>query len=156
MKTIKHKTLPLKTIALAGLALLIACDQGSVVSRARLSVHMLSDTSLPISDSGRALPASGKMTVTPYDVHANAVLSSVEFDLATKSGALPELPIGRWRFFISGEGDNYKFFGSSGEFDIEDGEAEVVRAIVGQEQCTGLLPVMPNPTDHPFAASASA
>jgi len=139
-----------------GLALLTGCDDSAVVSQARLRVHMLNDTAVPLDQSARSLPSSGRMTITPYDVHAKALRSSLEFDLSTKTGALPELPIGLWRFMVSGEGGGYKFYGTSGEFEIKDNEAREVHAIVGQEQCTGLLPSMPVPPDHPFAASASS
>lgn len=150
--TITQTARALLTVAISSLSLTIGCDNSSVVSVARLQIHLLDDT---MTSSPRGLPASGRMTITPYDVHSDKLSATAEFALSSGVGELPELPIGRWRFMISGEGGGFKFYGGTGEFEINDNEAREIHAIVGQEQCTGLLPSMPVPQTHPFATQAS-
>ena len=133
-------------------ALWVGCDGSSVVSRIELNVNVLSSTA---DGSARALPQSGEMIITPYDVNAKAILDPVTFDLSTGKGSLPDLPLGTWRFKVEGSSPAFSFFGTTGEFEIKDDEARYVQAIVGERNCTGLLPELRAPRGRAFADQAS-
>jgi hypothetical protein len=120
----------------------IACESNEVVSRVLVDIRTLDDT---LTGGPYALNGPGELTLTPYDLTSNTLYNSVSFDLAAKEGEVPALPLGRWRFLITGQQGGESLFGMSAPFDVDSYEGVSTLAIVGKSQCTGLLPALRGP-----------
>ncbi|MAD61897.1 MAG: hypothetical protein CMH49_10375 [Myxococcales bacterium] len=122
--------------------LLSACDGDGVVSSVTIDMVPLEQT---LGGEAHELSGSGSISVTPFDVNANTLYTSVNFDIATRSGEIPPLPLGTWKFYVSGQQNGQSFFGVSKPFEVSDYEQVLVPTFFGKSQCTGLLPPLRGP-----------
>ena len=120
------------------------CDSNDVVSSVLIDIRTLEDTS---ANSQHALVGPGNLTITPYDMESNTLYNSVSFDLSSGQGDVPALPLGRWRFYVTGNQNGNPMFGMSTPFEVTDYQALSSVTIVGRSRCTGLLPSISGPTN---------
>ena len=123
-------------------ALLTACDDDEVVSSVLIDIIPLEQT---VGGESHDLTGSGTLTVTPYDVNANTLYTSVTFDIAARTGEIPPLPLGTWKFYVSGLHNGQSVFGVSTPFEVSDFQQVLAPTVVGKSQCTGLLPPLQGP-----------
>lgn len=122
---------------------LSGCDSNEIVSSVLIDVKTLDDIT-----TGQSYPLNGpgELVVTPYDVNSKLLYNSVTLDLSQKAGDIPGLPLGQWRFIISGNQGGDQLFGVSAPFEVSDNEGVSALAIVGKSHCTGLLPLLSGPS----------
>lgn len=130
------------SVLLLMLTLLSACDDDGVVSSVTIDMIPLEQT---LGGEAHELSGSGIFSVTPYDVNANTLYTSVNFDIASGSGEIPPLPLGTWKFYVNGQHNGQAFFGVSTPFEVSDYEQVLVPTFFGKSECTGLLPPLRGP-----------
>ena len=80
-------------LLLAISTLLSACEGDGVVSSVTIDMIPLEQT---LGGEAHELSGSGSISVTPFDINTNTLYTSVNFDIATRSGEIPPLPLGTW------------------------------------------------------------
>ena len=93
------------------------------------------------------LSGSGVFSVIPYNMDTNTLYTSVDFDIASRSGEIPPLPLGTWKFYVSGQHNGQPFFGVSTQCKVGEFESILAPTFYGKSQCTGLLPPLRGPAD---------
>ena len=134
-------SLPLALLSIACLSL-SACGSDEVVSSVLINILSLEQT---IGGDSHELTGPGEITITPYDVNANTLYTSVSFDLNAREGEIPPLPLGTWKFYVTGQQNNESIFGVSTPFEVSDYQQVLAPTIVGKSKCTGLLPPLQGP-----------
>jgi hypothetical protein len=133
-------------LALVGLLIstgcLVACNDDEVVSSVLIDIIPLEQT---VGGESHELNGSGTLTVTPYDVNTNTLYTSVTFDIAARTGEIPPLPLGTWKFYVDGVHNGQSIFGVSTPFEVNDFQQVLAPTIVGKSRCTGLLPPLRGP-----------
>lgn len=123
--------------------LLSACESPEIVSSVLIEIRPLDDTIQ--NDPQHALTGTGQITITPYDIAGDVLYTGVSFDLAARQGDVPGLPLGQWRFYVTGNHNNKPVFGVSAPFEVKDNQAISTVTLIGRSQCTGLLPYIVGP-----------
>jgi hypothetical protein len=121
---------------------LAACNDDEIVSSVLIDIIPLEQT---VGGEPHELNGSGTLTVTPYDMNANTLYNSVSFDIAARTGEIPPLPLGTWRFYVNGIHNGQSIFGVSTPFEVNGFQQVLAPTIVGKSQCTGLLPPLRGP-----------
>jgi hypothetical protein len=133
------------SLTLSAMSLFIGCHEDGLVSRVRLDIIPLHDA----SDQPFTLPNEGTLKVTAFSLDDGELYQPVTFNVASRTGEIPPLPLGQWRFFVEMAGGAQNFFGASGPFSIKEGEGVRVQAVVGPSGCAGLLPPQPAYVEFP-------